>query len=170
VCNWRRRWGTPPSGPIGLSRDPQKAERVQQLGAKAAFDPQDKGWRKKLKEFLGGRGVDLAVDNIGGTLLPEVIETLGYGGRVSVVGRLAGPVPQFNTAAMFFRRLKLGGVAVGTYSNADARSAWAKVLELMARTGAKPLVDSVFPFEQLPQAFERLAKGPMGKVLLRVNA
>ena len=155
---------------IGLSRDPQKAERVQQLGAKAAFDPQDKGWRKKLKEFLGGRGVDLAVDNIGGTLLPEVIETLGYGGRVSVVGRLAGPVPQFNTAAMFFRRLKLGGVAVGTYSNADARSAWAKVLELMARTGAKPLVDSVFPFEQLPQAFERLAKGPMGKVLLRVNA
>jgi NADPH2:quinone reductase len=71
---------------------------------------------------------------------------------------------------MFFRRLKLGGVAVGTYSNADARSAWAKVLELMARTGAKPLVDSVFPFEQLPQAFERLAKGPMGKVLLRVNA
>jgi hypothetical protein len=31
-------------------------------------------------------------------------------------------------------------------------------------------VDQVFSFEQLPQAFERLAKGPMGKVLLRVGA
>jgi len=27
----------------------------------------------------------------------------------------------------------------------------------------------VWPFEQLPQAFERLAQGPMGKVLIEVN-
>jgi NADPH2:quinone reductase len=120
--------------------------------------------------MTAGKGVDLAVDNIGGTLLPEVIETLGYGGRVSLVGRLAGPVPQFNTASMFFRRLKLGGVAVGTYQNADARAAWAKVLELLGRTGARPLVDSVFPFEQIRAAFEQLARGPMGKVLLAVSA
>jgi NADPH2:quinone reductase len=77
-------------------------------------------------------------------------------------------VPQFNTATLFFRRLKIGGVHVGAYSNAEARAAWAAVLELLARGGARPLVDSAFPFEQLPQAFERLARGPMGKVLLRV--
>jgi NADPH2:quinone reductase len=29
-------------------------------------------------------------------------------------------------------------------------------------------VDRVFPFEELPQAFEHLAQGPMGKVLLKV--
>ena len=155
---------------IGLSRDPQKREKVNALGAKTVLDPQDKTWRKQVKELLGTGGIDLAIDNIGGTLLPEVIETLGYGGRVSVVGRLAGPVPQFNTATLFFRRLKLGGVAVGTYANAEARSAWAKLLELLNRTGAKPLVDSIFPFDQLPAAFERLAKGPMGKVLLAVGA
>ena len=155
---------------VGLSRDPQKREKVRALGATAVLDPQDKTWRKRVKESLGGKGVDLAVDNIGGTLLPEVIETLGYGGRVSLVGRLAGPVPQFNTASLFFRRLRLGGVAVGTYENAEARAAWAAVLELMSRTGARPLVDSVFPFEQLPAAFERLARGPMGKVLLAVGA
>jgi NADPH2:quinone reductase len=155
---------------IGLSRNPQKRERIKQLGAAAVLDPGEKTWRKQAKELTGGNGVDLAIDNIGGTLLPEVIDTLAYGGRVSLVGRLAGPVPQFNTAALFFRRLKLGGVAVGTYKNAEAREAWAKVLELMARTGAKPLVDSVSDFEKLPDAFERLAKGPMGKVLLRVGA
>lgn len=155
---------------VGLSRDPRKREKVKAAGAKAVLDPQDKTWRKQAKDLLGGKGVDLAVDNIGGMLLPEVIETLGYNGRVSLVGRLAGSVPQFNTASLFFRRLKLGGVAVGTYQNAEARAAWAAVLELMSRTGAKPLVDSVFPFDQLPAAFERLARGPMGKVLLRVKA
>lgn len=155
---------------IGLSRDPQKREKVKSLGAVAVLDPREKTWRKQVKDLTGGKGVDLAIDNIGGTLLPEVIETLAYGGRVSLVGRLAGPVPQFNTATMFFRRLKLGGVAVGTYQNADARAAWGKIIELMSRAGARPLVDSVFPLESLPAAFERLKQGPMGKVLLEISA
>jgi NADPH2:quinone reductase len=110
--------------------------------------------------------VDLAIDNIGGTLLPEVIETLGDAGRVSLVGRLAGPVPSFNTAALFFRRIRMGGVAVGANTNAESRAAWQEALSLLARTGARPLVDCVLPFDQLPQAFERLATGPMGKVIV----
>ena len=60
------------------------------------------------------------------------------------------------------------GVAVGACTNAEARAAWEQVLVLMARQGARPLVDSVFPFEELPKAFKRLAEGPMGKVLLQV--
>ena len=100
--------------------------------------------------------------------LPEVIETLGDLGNVSVFGRLAGPVPSFNTATLFFRRIRIGGVAVGAYTNAEARAAWEQVLKVLSRTGARPLVDSVFPFEELPKAFKRLAEGPMGKVLLQV--
>jgi len=155
---------------IGLSRDEQKRQRVKELGAGAVFDPADKTWRRAVKELTNNRGVDLAIDNIGGTLLPEVIDTLGYNGRVSLVGRLAGPVPQFNTATMFFRRLKMGGVAVGTYSNTEARAAWSTILALLSGIGARPLVDKVFPLEILPQAFDHLARGPMGKVLLRVKA
>lgn len=154
---------------VGLSRDKQKAERLKTIGAAEVFDPQDRAWRRAVKDLTGGKGVDLAIDNIGGTLLPDVIETLGYNGRVSLVGRLAGPVPQFNTATLFFRRLKLGGVAVGTYTNPEARAAWGEVLRLLDKTGAKPLVDRVFDFEQLPAAFERLEQGPMGKVLLRAR-
>ena len=48
--------------------------------------------------------------------------------------------------------------------------AWQKVVELLAHAGARPQVDKVFPFDQLPQAFERLARGPMGKVLLAVRS
>ena len=153
---------------IALSRSADKGRRLIQLGASAAFSPDDPQWRASSKAFLAPRRVDLAIDNIGGALLPEVIDTLGDSGRVSVVGRLAGPVPNFNTATLFFRRLRLGGVAVGAYTAAQSRAAWDEVLRLLGRTGARPLVDKVFPFEQLPQAFERLAQGPMGKVLLRI--
>jgi NADPH:quinone reductase len=152
---------------FGLSRNPEKSRRLEQLGAAEVLNPEDDKWRQNLKAKLAPRRVSLAIDNVGGKLLPEVIDTLGDNGRVSLVGRLAGPVPSFNTATLFFRRLRIGGVAVGAYSNSESRAAWQEVLRLLASRSARPLVDSVFPFDQLPKAFERLAQGPMGKVLLR---
>jgi NADPH2:quinone reductase len=154
---------------IALSRSEDKRHRLAQIGASLCLDPGQVRWRGDLKASLGARRVDLAVDNLGGSLLSEVIDTLGDRGRVSVVGRLAGPVPQFNTASLFSRRIRLGGVAVGANTTAESHAGWREVLALLARTGARPLVDSVLPFEQLPEAFARLAAGPMGKVLLRVS-
>lgn len=171
---------------IGLTRSAEKGEVLKNLpggGADAIFDPADKLWPKKLREFLnpssatptpgkkdrGNRRVDLAIDSVGGSLLPEVIETLGMNGRVSLVGRLAGPVPNFNTATLFFRRIRIGGVAIGTYTNDETHAAWQAALALLAKTGAKPLVDHVFDFSNIQAAFARLAAGPMGKVLVAVN-
>jgi len=155
---------------IGLSRSEEKAKRLRELGAAVVFDPENADWRKGLKEFLKDKRVDLAIDNIGGPLFAGVIETLGMWGKVSVVGRLAGPVPDFNTSTLLFRRIRIGGVAVGTYSNSEARAAWQKIIQLLARTGAKPLVDHVFKFAELPQAFDRLKHGPMGKVVIDVTS
>ncbi len=152
-----------------LSRSVEKQKKLLEIGADIALCAQDTQWRKKLFEALGQRRVDLAIDNIGGQLFPEVIDTLGMFGRVSVVGRLAGPVPQFNTASLFFRRNKVGGVAVATYSAEESRRVWAHITTLLGARNARPLVDSVHPFEQLPAAFARLETGPMGKVLLRVG-
>jgi NADPH2:quinone reductase len=153
---------------IALSRSPEKSRRLRELGAAATFDPADPGWRQAAKVFVAPRRVELAIDNVGGRLLPDVIDTLGDLGKLSVVGRLAGPVPDFNTATLFFRRIRIGGVSVGAYTNAESRNAWREVLALLSRSGARPLVDSIFPFEELPKAFERLAQGPMGKVLMQV--
>jgi NADPH:quinone reductase len=155
---------------LALSRNPEKSRRLAQLGASVTFNPEDSQWRQAAKTLLEPRRVDLAIDNVGGKLLPEVIDTLGEQGRVSLVGRPAGPVPSFNTATLFFRRIRLGGVAVGAWTNAESRAAWQQVVELLARAGARPQVDKVFPFDQLSQAFERLERGPMGKVLLAVRS
>jgi NADPH2:quinone reductase len=155
---------------IGLSRSEEKRKHLSQLGAQILLDPHDPQWPAQLKQQLQGRRVDLAIDNIGGSLFSQVIETLGNHGKVSVVGRLAGPVPQFNTSSLLFRRLRIGGVAVGSYTNPETRTAWSQIVALLAKAGAKPLVDRAFDFEQLPDAFERLKEGPMGKVLVKVGA
>jgi NADPH2:quinone reductase len=151
---------------IGLSRGSEKRKTLESLGVQLGLDPADADWRKKLGEFLGKRKVDLAIDNVGGTLFPQLIATLGDHGRVSCVGRLAGEVPQFNTASLFFRRIRIGGVAVGGYTNQESHHAWKESVALLNNSGARPLIDEVFPFEKLPAAFARLAQGPMGKVLI----
>jgi NADPH2:quinone reductase len=139
------------------------------MGSNITIDPANTQWRKELLKVLAGKRVDLVVENIGGAQFSELLDVMAMGGKISVVGRLAGPVPQFNTASLLFRRLRIGGVAAGSYTAAEARAAWQAVLTLLARHDDRPKIDSVFNFDQLPQAFERLAAGPMGKVLLKIG-
>jgi NADPH2:quinone reductase len=154
---------------IGLSRSAQKAEQLKQLGADFVFDPADKGLRKQVLAAIAPRRVDIVVDNVGGALFNEVVAMLGYAGRISVVGRSGGPVPEFNTASLFFRRNRIGGVTVADYSAQAATVCWKQVVERLDRLGKRPVVDSVFPFADVKQAFARLGEGPMGKVLVKVG-
>jgi NADPH2:quinone reductase len=154
---------------IALSRSEQKRAKLIAEGASFAFDPQDANWNKRLKDAIAPARVDLAVDNVGGDQFPRVIDTLGMWGKVSVVGQLAGPVPTFNLGTLFFRRLRVGGVAVGTYTAAESRAAWKAVVEIMNRAGKKPIIDSVHPFAKASDAFAQLKRGPMGKVLVAVR-
>jgi NADPH:quinone reductase len=154
---------------VGLSRSAEKAAKLRGLGADLTFDPEAPQWRQELKERLGDRRVDLAIDNIGGENFNRVVDVMGSYGRISVVGRLAGPVPSFNTATLFFRRIRIGGVAVGTFTIEECRTAWTEVLSTLEQTRAQPVLDHVYSFDQVPAAFARLAEGPMGKVVIKVQ-
>jgi NADPH:quinone reductase len=153
---------------VGLSRSAQKGEQLKQLGADFVFDPSAKDVRKQVLSAIAPKRVDLAVDSVGGPLFNEVIAMLGYAGRISVVGRSGGPVPEFNTATLFFRRNRIGGVTVGDYSAEAAKDAWNQIVGRLDAMGKRPVVDKVFPFADVKAAFARLGQGPMGKVLIKV--
>lgn len=154
---------------IALSRSAAKAEKLKSLGATTTVDPTHPTWAKDLRKQLGETRVDLAIDNIGGEAFSHVIDCLAMNGRVSCIGRLAGPVPNFNTASLFFRRIQIRGVAVGTYTPAESQQAWLTIVTTLARTGARPLIDSIHELPNLREAFNKLAEGPMGKVLLKIS-
>lgn len=153
---------------VALSRSPEKRAKLLTLGADYAFDPGDPGLTEAVRAALNPNTVDLVIDMVGGPLLPPVINLLGYGGRVSVVGRSGGPVPQFNTASLLFRRLRIGGVSVGDYSAAAAQMAWHELVRRLGETGQRPQIDCIVSFQDLLRGFARLEEGPMGKVLVRV--
>lgn len=154
---------------VALSRSSEKGEKLRELGADYVFDPSDESLRKRVLAAIAPKKIDLAVDNVGGALFNQVVAVLGYGGRISVVGRSGGPVPEFNTATLFFRRNRVGGVAVADYTFESAQETWKDIIARLRLAGRKPVIDSIHPFDDVKQAFQRLAQGPMGKVVVRVG-
>ncbi len=153
---------------VALSRSQEKGARLRELGADYVFDPADPNLVKTITTALGKYPIDLAIDTVGGPFFPKVIALLSHGGRISIVGRSGGTVPQFNTATLLFHRIRLGGVSVGDYSPQEARGIWEDIVGRLRSLGRKPVVDSIVAFEAVKQGFARLAQGPLGKVLVRV--
>ena len=153
---------------VALSRSAEKGAKLRAMGADFVFDPGDPNLRKAALAAIAPKKVDIVVDSVGGALFHQLIAMLGYGGRISVVGRSAGEVPNFNTAALFFKRNRIGGVAVSDFTAEQAQAAWKEITGRLNASGQKPVVDRVFAFDDVKQAFARLAEGPMGKVLVRV--
>ena len=153
---------------VALSRSVEKGAKLKELGADFVFQPEDKNLRKSVLNAIAPNRVDIAVDSVGGPLFNSLISTLGERGSISVVGRSSGVVPEFNTATLFFRRNRIGGVSVGDYSSEEAQSAWKEIVQRLNSIGKRPVVDEVFQFQDVKAAFRRLAQGPMGKVLVRV--
>jgi NADPH2:quinone reductase len=153
---------------VALSRSEQKAVQLKQLGADLVFDPSEKNLRKLVLAAIAPKRLDIVVDSVGGPLFNDIIAMLDYAGRISVVGRSGGAVPEFNTATLFFRRNRIGGVSVADYSAPQARAAWDEIVGRLDAQGKRPLVDGVYAFADVKAAFARLSQGPMGKVLVKV--
>lgn len=153
---------------MALSRDAEKRAKLKRLGADFVFDPEDRNLSQSVSAAMSPKKVHLAIDCVGGKLLPHIIAILGYGGRISIVGRNGGTVPEFNTATLLFRRIRMGGVSVGDYTAEAAQVAWKEIVEWLETIGQRPQVDSIIPFEDVKKGFARLAQGPMGKVLVCV--
>ncbi|HEX3745972.1 MAG TPA: zinc-binding alcohol dehydrogenase family protein [Bryobacteraceae bacterium] len=153
---------------VGLSRSESKGEKLKALGADAVVSPEDRDLRAKVSAAIAPKKVDLVVDSVAGPLFPQIVALLGYGGKISVVGRSAGPVPEFNTGTLFFRRNRIGGVAVHDYTPDAAQKVWKEIVRRLDDAGKRPVIDHVFAFEDAIAAFARLAEGPMGKVVIRV--
>ena len=153
---------------VALSRSAEKGARLKELGADFVFQPEDPNLYKAVLTAVAPKRVDVAVDSVGGGLFNQVVAMMGHYGRISVVGRSAGVVPEFNTASLFFRRIRVGGVAVTDDKPEVARTAWKNIVERLNAEGKRPIIDNVFEFGDVKAAFERLAQGPMGKVVVRV--
>lgn len=148
---------------IVTSSSDAKLERVRQLGATATINYRETPeWATAVKEHTDGQGVDLVVEVGGAETLPESIKSLKQGGQISLMGNLTGGVTKLNLIPVFMRGLRIQGILVGHRDGFEA------MCETISERQMRPVVDTVYPWNEARQAFEHLDSGRhLGKICLR---
>lgn len=159
---------------IGTSGSAQKLDRLRSLGLDVPLQTRKPDFHDAVMKATGGKGVDLVVNNVGGTVFPECIRSLAYEGRLATVGYLDGVMKaELDLEALHSRRLKLFGVS-NKLRTAPQRAATVEgfkrdFLPLFASGRLKPLVDRVYDFADLPKAKEAMERDAhVGKIVVRM--
>jgi NADPH:quinone reductase-like Zn-dependent oxidoreductase len=133
------------------SRDEKKRARVSELGADAVLE-------------TGGRvpaRVDVVIDSVGQATWAHSLKSLNPGGRIVTCGATSGPNPPSDLNRVFFLQLSVVGSTMGTRDELEG------LLAFLARTGVRPLVDSVRPLGEGASAFRQMLDGEtFGKLVL----
>ncbi len=160
---------------IGTSGSKEKLAKLAALGLDVALATRKPDFGEAVLEATGGAGANLCVNNVGGTVFAECLRALAFEGRLAVVGYMDGALKaEIDLDALHARRLTLFGVS-NKLRNAEQRAATVrgfteKVLPLIAERRIQPLLDRVYPFDELPAAAERLqANAHVGKIIVTLK-
>jgi len=159
---------------IGTSGSQEKLEKLKKLGLDVAVLTRKPDFHDAVMKATGGKGADLVVNNVGGSVFAECVRALGYEGRLATVGYLDGVMKsEIDIDALHSRRLKLFGVS-NKMRNAAQRATTVQgfikdFLPLFASGRLKPLIDRVYDFNDLPAAKARMeSDAHVGKIVVQI--
>jgi len=148
---------------IATAGSAAKLERARALGAHETIDHSSQDVTAETRRLTGKKGADVVIEHVGGAVFESAIGALARDGRLVTCGATIGSKVQLDINLLFGRHLTLLGSWMGR------RSELVEVLKFVRDGRLKPVVDSVLPLEQAPQAHERIERREhFGKVVLRV--
>lgn len=162
-----------PQATVIVTASTTKVQRVRELGAHEVIDYTSEDFAEACKTFTDGRGVDVILDHIGGPYLAQNMKALATGGRLVEIGVMGGVKAELNLALMMVKRQQIIGSVLRSRPVAEKARIIERFTEeaipLFADGTMKPLVDRVFPLEQVAEA-HRTMEGSQhfGKIVLSI--
>jgi NADPH:quinone reductase-like Zn-dependent oxidoreductase len=148
---------------IVTSSSEEKLARARELGADLALNHATDDVKAAVKEATGGRGADVVVEHVGEATWKTSLDIAAPGGRITVCGATTGPNPPAQLHRIWWKQLSILGSTMGTAED------FAAVYDLVASGRARPVVDHVFPLEEVRAAHERMEAGEqLGKIVLSI--
>jgi NADPH:quinone reductase-like Zn-dependent oxidoreductase len=149
---------------IVTSSSDAKLARARELGADVTINHRDDDVKAAVKEATDGHGADVVVEHVGEATWRTSLDVAAREGRVAVCGATTGPNPPAALHRIWWKQLTILGSTMGT------RADFAAVYELVASGRARPVVDEVFPLEEIRAAHARLEAGEqLGKIVLAIR-
>ena len=153
---------------------PQKLARCRELGAAVAISYREEDFVARVREETDGRGVDVVLDNMGGSYLPRNVDALAVGGRLVVIGLQGGRRGELDLGKLLAKRAAVFATSLRARPVHEKAAIVAAVREhvwpLVAAGRVRPVIDRVLPLREAAAAHRVLEAGEhVGKVLLRVH-
>ena len=161
---------------IGTSGSQDKLDRLGPEGLDVAVRTRAGDFHDAVMKATGGKGVDLAVNAVGGSVFAECIRCMAFEGRLATVGYVDNVLKaEIDIQALHAKRLTLFGVS-NKLRTPEQRAAGlpAFAADLMPHFAAgriRPVVDRVFAFGELAAAKAHMeANRHVGKIVLAIPA
>jgi NADPH:quinone reductase-like Zn-dependent oxidoreductase len=119
-------------------RNDAKANFAREAGADLVINARTEDVVERVKEWTGGQGADVVIDNMGGDVLAKSIEAVKALGVVVAFGFAAGPEVSFDIRSLFFAQKQLKGTMASDIEDLE----WG--LEQVRVGKVKPLLDREF--------------------------
>lgn len=159
---------------FGTSRTAAKLQTAAGLGVDVGIDTSREDFAAVVRDRTDGAGVHVLIDHLGGPFWESNIEALANRGRYVLVGLLAGSKAQVDLRALLRKRLTIVGTTLRARPLEEKIAATQRfatsVVPWLARGLVRPVVDRVFPLEEVHEAQERMeSNAGFGKVVLQIG-
>jgi NADPH2:quinone reductase len=156
---------------IAATHDAAKVEHIRAAVAPEAVILNRGRFREDVIALTGGALCDLVYDPVGGDVFDESTRCVAFGGKLLVVGFVAGRIPEIAVNIPLIKGFSIVGVRAGEYGRRfpgrGARIA-GEVARLANEGAIKPVIDRVLPLSRWREAFDAMAAGGLvGKVVLQ---
>jgi NADPH:quinone reductase-like Zn-dependent oxidoreductase len=152
---------------ISTAGSAAKAARARELGFEDVIDLASEGLAEGLRRITAGRGVDIVIESIGGTVTSEALSSLAPGGVLTTLGYSAGRKTTIDVTDLIWKRARMTGFSLFAQSPLVVATAWRDILPLIVAGSVKPIVERVYPFGEAGEALRHLiVDRPFGKVVL----
>ena len=160
---------------IGTSGSAEKLARLKPLGLDVGLCTRSADFYDAVMQATGGKGVNLVVNTVGGSVFAESVRCMAFQGRHATVGYVDGVLKaEIDIEALHARRLTFFGVSNKQRTPEQRAQAVPgfinDIVPAIAAGRITPLVDKVFPFAQLAEAKAHMeASGHLGKIVLAIS-
>ena len=158
---------------IGTSSSAEKLQKLKQIGLDAGIQTRKPDFAKAVKQATGP-GADVAVNCVGGSMFSACMQSLAFGGRLATVGYVDGKYhSELDLQMLHANRHVVYGISnsrLPEEGRAETVRGFVRdVLPAITDGRITPLIDRVFPFENLPAAKDYMeSNAQVGKIVVRV--
>jgi zinc-binding alcohol dehydrogenase/oxidoreductase len=140
----------------------QKVIKAIELGAQDGVNYKSNNWDTLLREKV--QGFDVIIDSAAGDGFAKLVELANPGGRIALFGRTNGLISSVRPNAIFWKQLSIHGTTMGNDEE------FKKMLKYVSKHKIHPVIDSVYPFKNITEGFDKMEKGlQFGKIVINLN-